>query len=341
MNLETSVNSLHQARLQWDAADAAKFLMALSIVVLHTQPFGEFGTLTLTPLLRLAVPLYFMISARLFFTRLGCDADWIDARKSLAHFALRTAKLYVFWLFMLLVPTAVLRGWFSLDPTSLVLEIIVDLLFGSTFVASWYLSASVIGLSIIVLLRYRFRWSWSALTALGLISYLPCLVTSSYSYILTDHLVQAISQASRLFTPYNSFPVAVFWLTLGARLSLSNHDSFLRGRRNLIASTIGITVLYFEWAFLKASNVEQLATDTLLCLPLAASPLFVALMNCEVSIRHARELRSSSTIIYCLHGTISRSLYYVLVTRGNVPLGSLLVFLVALSLCLSVSCIIL
>lgn len=46
-------------RLRWDAADVAIILMALSIVVLHTEPFGKLGALILTPALRLAVPLFF------------------------------------------------------------------------------------------------------------------------------------------------------------------------------------------------------------------------------------------------------------------------------------------
>ena len=324
-------------RLRWDAADVAKFLMALSIVVLHTEPFGELGALILTPSLRLAVPLFFMISARLFFTKLGYDAAWADARRALAHYALRTTKLYMFWFLVLLVPTAILRGWILLDPINLVLGITTDLLLGSTFVASWYLSASLVGLSIIVLLRYRLRWSWNALTALGLASYFLCLATSSYSWALTGILARATSLVSQFFTPYNSFPVALFWLTMGARLSFSERLRNLQRTRSVIASAIGVATLYLEWTLLKASSVELIATDALLCLPLAAAPLFVALMNCEMSARYGRELRSSSTIIYCFHGTVSRPLYYVLVTTWHIPLGSLLVFLIVLLLSLLVA----
>lgn len=90
-----------------------------------------------------------MISARLFFTRLGCDAAWTDARGALAHYAPRTTKLYMFWFLALLVPTAILRGWLLLGPINLAFEITTNLLLGSTFVASWYLSASLVGLSMI------------------------------------------------------------------------------------------------------------------------------------------------------------------------------------------------
>ena len=341
MNQEIRINAQSSTRLQWDAADVAKFLMSVSVVVLHTEPFGELGALILTPALRLAVPLFFMISARLFFTRLGYDADWVDARRALAHYALRTTKLYMFWLLVLFIPTVILRGWSLFDPINLFLELVYNLLFGSTFVASWYLSASLVGLSIMILLRYRMHWSWNALTVLAFILYFLCLATSSYSWALTGPLARAASGISQLFSPYNSFPVAIFWLTVGVRLSFSKSIRTLHNPQHVVASAIGMAALYLEWSLLKASAAELIATDALLCLPLAAAPLFVSLINCDLRVRHARELRSSSTIIYCFHGTVSRPLYYVLVTTGHVPFGAFLVFLVVLLLSLLVSFVIL
>ena len=86
-------------RKNLDAADVLKFVLSILIVSTHTSLFEGY----ITPLVRLAVPAFFMISGYFFFSKINsCDSiekQRAYLKKSVSH----NLKLYLFW-FILLLP---------------------------------------------------------------------------------------------------------------------------------------------------------------------------------------------------------------------------------------------
>lgn len=319
-------------RFRWDAADAAKLVMSIMVVAIHVPPFGRWGTAAILPALRLAVPLFFMISAYLFFRRLGPGASWPEARRALARFARRTGKLYFFWFLVLLAPTAVIRDWAFMPLPEVVASIALRIPLNATFLASWYLAASVVGLAIVVVLRYRFGVCRGALACLGLACYALALLSSCYSW-LAGPLLPFIA-ARGTFVACNSFVVAVPWMGLGAAVASWERRGFAPPRRRLaFALGLGVAALYFEWAALHLLGVEMLQNDVLACLPLAALPAFLLLRGCDVELPRAGGMRMASTVVYCLHATLARVIAFAAAAAGaDVP--GLALFAATLALCL-------
>ncbi len=95
--------------------DVLKIVLAIFILAIHTTPTD----FSLRPLLRLAVPLFFIITSYLFFSkqnRLHSDRDKTNALKK---FVRRYLKLYLFWFVVLLPITIFLKRWY-IDPGVLI-----------------------------------------------------------------------------------------------------------------------------------------------------------------------------------------------------------------------------
>lgn len=60
-------------RKQYNGLDVLKFIMALAVIMIHVQPNNHSANLTelTSPLLSIAVPVFFVISSMLIFSKLG------------------------------------------------------------------------------------------------------------------------------------------------------------------------------------------------------------------------------------------------------------------------------
>lgn len=202
---------------RWDAADIAKLVMSIMILTLHTRMFGD-ATDYIFPILRMAVPLFFMVSSFLFFRtiELSAPAERIeDALEKLARFIRRSAKLYFFWFVILIIPTAVLRDWFELPWWEVVLTVPFRIVFGSTFVASWYLSASVVAMVILVALRYGLGMRCRQIVTIAVAGYAVALLFQPYAWVFGPSFQEAVESLATYWAPCSSFPVALFWMSLG------------------------------------------------------------------------------------------------------------------------------
>lgn len=89
-----------EQRKEIEILDAAKFVMAVMVVGIHT--LGRYG---IYPLFRIAVPLFFMISSYLFFS----NTEKRGNLRYLKNFCIRNLKLYIFW-FVVLMPVFLPMG---------------------------------------------------------------------------------------------------------------------------------------------------------------------------------------------------------------------------------------
>ena len=143
------VKYMQSSKQRRDFIDVAKFALSILIVVIHISPIESLNPV-LRPFLRTAVPLFFLISAYLFFKKYG-EAETIEKKIArIERYVKRNLQLYFFWLIVLLIPTLSYRQWFSDGLLSGLFWALHSFLFGSTFIASWYIMASIIATLIIV-----------------------------------------------------------------------------------------------------------------------------------------------------------------------------------------------
>lgn len=127
---------------QLPGLDVLKFGMALLVVAIHAQLFKEIGWLYdfVHPLKYSAVPVFFIVSSYLFFSRGQIGS------KELGHYLKRLRLFYLFWFVLLLPVTVGIRKWYSHFDVS---EFLKDLFLGSTFRGSWFVMALLIGVPLI------------------------------------------------------------------------------------------------------------------------------------------------------------------------------------------------
>lgn len=314
---DTAISPRQTSKLRWDAADIAKFVMSLEVLILHTNMFGE-NTVGIVPVLRTAVPLFFMISAYLFFR--GLEGIENDRRNSaiytkLRRYVLRTAKLYLFWFLVLLIPTAILRDWFEMSFCETLLSVAFRITFGSTFISSWYLSASVIALLLIVVLRYKLSLSMNRILFIGIGLYGLSLLFGPYSWAFGEQVSTAFKDVIAHWAPYNSFPVAFFWMLMGYfTVRYEKRLSQIGAAKLLVVCAVGLVLVYVERAAICSVDPSKALADVFASLPVACVPAMVLLLRSKAQIDggYSSNLRRISTIVYCLHGTLSAGLREVI-----------------------------
>ena len=90
----------------YDSFDLFKFIVSFIIIVVHLNPFGESRFHWIHPWVRIAIPVFFMISAYLFFSKY--DALPEDQKNTyLRKFTRRNMTLYLFWFIVFLPFTIV------------------------------------------------------------------------------------------------------------------------------------------------------------------------------------------------------------------------------------------
>ena len=130
----------HTIKIKYDSIDVLKFILSFLIIQIHT----EFYFIWMKPYVRLAVPIFFIISAFFFFRR-------NPGKEQLIGYIKRLSILYLFWfivwgLYFVYANRAIV---FSSQGFVFILR---SLVFGSTFAASWYIAASIIGTIIVYVL---------------------------------------------------------------------------------------------------------------------------------------------------------------------------------------------
>ena len=233
------VKYMQSSKQRRDFIDVTKFALSILIVVIHISPIESLNPV-LRPFLRTAVPLFFLISAYLFFKKYG-EAETIEKKIArIERYVKRNLQLYFFWLIVLLIPTLSYRQWFSDGLLSGLFWALHSFLFGSTFIASWYIMASIIA-TLIIVVASRYLGNKTILL-LSAIPYLACCAMSNYgaSPLVAPHydtLCYAFGS-----NDYNSFWVAIFWIAAGKCIA----DNELRLSKVDTSSLLAIMLVGLE-----------------------------------------------------------------------------------------------
>ena len=280
---------------EYPSVDVAKLLMALFVVAIHTNLLDG----ALFPTIRLSVPVFFIFTGFFSFSKINAAPE-SKKTKVLWRIVKRYLQLYLFWFIAWLPFTIYLRNYHQYDWPKLITAFVRDFVWRSTFQASWYLMACVLGIAIVYLLS---KTNIFASSALGIILYCLATVTSKYQFLIEQHTVWS-SLYTSLFRitgkPYNNVCIAVIYILLGKWIAEQKHTHL-----NIAYSLGGFAVCYLGLLceFYSAANRSWFLRGCDCWFMLAPTALFFVLivLSLEIKIPRASTLRSISTIIYCSH----------------------------------------
>lgn len=307
----------------YDVFDLAKFILSLMIVALHSMLVPGF----LTPIVRTAVPLFFIMSSFLLFEKKRVSGNGTD--DLLRLFAARNLKLYLFWTVVLFPMVILYNVWYTISFPDVIIDVLSDLLFNS-FPASWYIPASVIAVSAVYYIPQKHNF---LILAVSLVMYFICCADSNYYYLFeSDSAVIVFADGFRNIVndPHLSFLVAFIWIAIG-KLFAENGISVRKASRR-IGIFVSAVMLYAEYAAVQNYGLSRKDDCYIFLVPLCFF-IFAELKEAKgLKVGCARTLRKMSTVIYCLH--LSAALVYREIFRLTVKDDSpIFVFVLTVATC--------
>lgn len=307
--------------------DIVKFIMALMIVAIHSNLFP----MVLYPWLRLAVPMFFIISSYFFFGSLQKLETDKEKKQRLWKYIKRNLILYGFWFVALLPYTLYIRKYFEGGVISGIFKFIKALLFASTFPVSWYIQASIVAVTVIFFaskkIKNRYLLLFSALI------YCFAVLRSSYwsdikdiTFIKTVYKGYQFIFASPVFNASSAF----IWIVIGKLFA----EEKIR-IKNIFAITgllLSSALLYGEWLAVRTLN-SSIDNDCYFFLIPTAFFAFQIIRSIKVSPSGITNfLGKSSTLIYVTHMP-AITLISLLLNRLFSVNDNILVFVAVVILC--------
>lgn len=301
--LPQAVNTSHpeSSRSNDSKYDIIKFFLSLMVLAIHSVLYP----MILYPWLRIAVPIFFMISSKFIFSKLYNVSEATQAT-ILNKFIIRNLRLYLCW-FVILLPIIVYTRkdqYFSADFFTNALTILKSILFGSTFVASWFIMATITGVLIIYFLSKLLRKDFFVF----LFSFFAfCIVTlaSSYSCVISDTFISsAINSYTKIFDGLIcSFPAALFWIFIGKLFTEHNMPLKSLSLWALLVLFSSIA-LFIEWKFVISLDGSHNNDSYFMLAPLCFL-LFLGIENIQpIYWKNSFYFKRASTIIYVVHGSL-------------------------------------
>lgn len=267
--------------------------MAIMIVMIHV------GVCYNCPLLRCAVPIFFIISSYFFFFRIN-NVDEIEAKHLYYNFIKRACKLYTFW-FIILLPYMIITNLLKGNIGEFLYLLPINLLFRSTFPASWYIAAYIIGIS----LMFIFRKHNTSLLIISLICYIICCCTSNYGNLVynlpeVNNFLKSCNPIVNNYIKsiYLSFPVGLVFIWIGKVIA---ENEIKIERLSILGIVIGGILLYLENKIIVINN-WRIANDCYFSMLILAPSLFLFILYLPNIITfETSNFRKMSTIYYCSH----------------------------------------
>lgn len=266
--------------------DVVKFIMAILIVDIHVK-----GTLNLPssilnniifPIEEMAVPLFFIISAFLFFRKLR-TVD--DKNKTFLHFEKRICTLYFFWI-IIWSPIILIQKSYHHYPILKAIELFFkDFFFGYVFDASWFLGALIIGIPIIFILSKILKKEILILI-LPLIIYLYI----TYQQFLPENWKLIYNWYNDFKNPNLSFPGGLLWISIGYLMSNESLIKWIKNLNNKMTWSISL-ILFVLSIFIPFMNI--------LCI----TSIFISSYTLELPEKPQlyKRLRIYSILFYVIH----------------------------------------
>ncbi len=281
--------------------DLIKFGLSLLVIAIHASLYPK----ALYPWLRTAVPLFFMISSYFVFSKLY-NAPKAEQKGILKKFVVRNLQLYLCW-FLILLPITLLKRkelYFSGNLWENLLAILRSIFFGSSFSASWFISASVIGVLLIYFLSKYLRKDFFV-WIFALLAFCFVTVASSYQTLIGGTFLKtAIDKYIAVFGYLVcSFPAALFWVWIGkmaAEQKIKSPSLWLW----IFLTLFSCAALLLEWKYV-GTLAGNYGNDSYFMLAPVCVFLFLGIGKMKpVYWKHSVHFKRASTIIYVSHASI-------------------------------------
>ena len=286
----------------YDSFDLFKFIVSFVVLISHTKPFGNSRFHVIHPWCRIAIPVFFMISSFLFFSKYDRLPDgeknvylWKSVKRSLT--------LYLFWFIVFLPFTIIYRDYLHKG----IAFFFGTILLGSSFPASWYLMALAIGIIFVAKLdRGIGRY---IVPVIALLFYFLCLGQNTWR-ILADKTVflPKIYNATEISYAVTFF-VSIIWIWIGRLFVRYEECMHMVDIRNIAAAFVcSLVLLFFEDKWLCDRGLFTMNNDVYFFCLFAGPLLFWIILKMDIHVAHAKTMRIMSTLIYCIHATIAELL---------------------------------
>ena len=311
--------------------DLLKMFLAIMIVIIHSSLLPEI----LYPWLRIAVPLFFMISSYFFFSKIKDETDQKVRIGKLKQYIFRNLKFYFFWFIVTLPITLEMREYF-LNRSFIkgIIILIRDFLFFGTFPASWFIMALIISTAIIFFIADKINLK--KVLFFSFIIYVIVTLRSTYSFLFENiSIYQKFLRYYELIIKYsyNSFLVALFWTSCGKCFA----DGIFKWNKktNFILFIISGFFLYIEWFLLK-EHTGFLNKDCYIFLTIFCISIFHFFKDLKPSnLKYSLFIRKLSIITYATHASIIFILKNKFLSDNN-----LFIFSVTMLVCFTITLII-
>ena len=281
-----------------------------------------------------------MISSYFLYSKINLTEKYDEQKLILKKYIFRNLKLYAFWFIALLPITLYYRKWFDAEIFVGFFKFVKAVLFQSTFRASWYIMATIIGTIIVFYLSKKLNAK--LLMIVFFLIYLFCCATSIYEKIFysVDIINNAMVLYKKLFgVPFNSFVVSLFWIFLGKVLSEKN---LCFTRLQLIIGFI-LSAILLEAEHLMIKFLDCAGTDDcyIFLAPITVT-IFLVVKQSQMNLNQKVSvfLRKSSTIIYASHASILVVVNAIL-NSFNISINEILMFSILFVACMTLSALIL
>lgn len=308
MNNKNAQVDRRAAHTHYTNLDVAKFVCALLVVIIHTDPLSALseiaGFYLKDVFARTAVPLFFAISGFLFFGGLDFHDDRIrnssENRKRLAKYVKRVAGLYLIWslvYILLSLPGWYRAGWWGIN---VVRDCIISVLLKGGHYHLWYLLALVYAVPVLYAIMCLISRRTLS-TVIGCFWLCECLVYS-YSWTGIDRIavVQFISQ--RVPIAFDALFRAVPLLAVGAVCAVPSASGKAKEWGVKLAASAGLCAAEASLLYFMISNADRYSY--LLATPLmayCAMRFLTYSRQIRISGKNAKLLRNMSLSIYCIH----------------------------------------
>ena len=265
---------------QKSSLDIAKFICAILVLIIHTNPFGSYSKMLSFGFRNIvcviAVPFFFCASGYLLSQKL--DSLQKEERKGyMGKYLKRLLTIYLFWsaVYFPFVIVKWLKAGFTF---SLVLEYVKDFIFEGSYSTIWFLPALIVATAAYYLLSQKMSKKNVFLVGCGF--YVITLLLSSYYGITTR--VPGLAQMGQLYYGFfdsvkNGLLFGLVFVSLGAVLREEKIFSRVTRKQALIGTVLSFGLLCCEVVVYKIiGNTRGIDTVASL-LPLVAFAMILTL----------------------------------------------------------------
>lgn len=288
------------------SVDLFKFIAAILVIAIHCHPLNDYPAAdyySISLISRIAVPFFFVFSSYMFFLK----------DRPISVFIKRILILYCVW-FVIELPFVYYRFFLGNTIVDGLLALTKAFFLSSTFYASWYLTATWIGMLVVYLLaKYTNKY---LLYLVGIGCAFLSVSNSMYANISSGQGWQNFIGVTTWLMASNSFIAAIPYCILG-RIIATNKSAFRLNKPWLLLPLMMLAVVevYFCRSYY---NV----TDSYYMLYPLSIVLTVILISHNVPIGEntSRMLRNMSILVYLIHPIIIHILMFFKIQEAGMLL---------------------